>query len=87
LAHSPALHNLKELNLEWNEITTQGAFNLSESSTLGQLSILKIWGNNIGESGAKALSKSENLKNLTNTIERYEEKGPPETMEGGPQPF
>jgi len=81
------LHNLKELNLDWNEITTQGALNLSRSSMLGQLRILKIWGNDIGESGAKALSKSENLKNLTNTIERYEERGPHEAMEGGPQPF
>jgi hypothetical protein len=87
LAHSPALHNLKELNLDWNEITTQGALDLSKSSTLDQLRILKLWGNKIGESGTKALNKSENLKNLTNTIERYEEMAPHKTMEGGPEPF
>jgi hypothetical protein len=81
------LHNLKELNLDWNEITTQGSLDLAGSSILGQLRILNIWGNNIGESGAQALRQSKNLKNLTNTIERYEERGPHEAMEGGPQPF
>ena len=73
--------------MDWNEITTQGALDLAESSMLGQLRILNIWGNNIGESGAQALRQSKNLNNLTNTIERYGEMGPHEAMEGGPKPF
>ena len=33
---------------------------------------LQLWGNNIGEEGARSIVESETLKNVTNTIYPYE---------------
>ena len=66
------LQNLKILDLQWNEITADGAAALGSSKYFLNLKNLQLWGNYIGEEGARSIVESETLKNVTNTIYPYE---------------
>jgi Ran GTPase-activating protein (RanGAP) involved in mRNA processing and transport len=75
VARSGTLQNLKELDLQWNGITRDGASSLAASKTLPKLLVLKMWGDKIGEAGRQSLEASPYL-NFTNLIYAGEESSP-----------
>ena len=62
------LKKLKNLDLQWNEITADGASALGNAKYFSNLKILRLWGNPIGEDGVRSIRESEDLKNVTNPI-------------------
>jgi uncharacterized protein (TIGR02996 family) len=67
LATSPALRNLKVLNLSYNRIRFRGVDALARSPYLGNLEILDLSGNDVGDAGVRALAASA-FPNLTTLI-------------------
>ena len=65
LAGSLYMQNITGLDLNVNEIGTEGAQVLAKSVNLGNLTELNLGGNDIGMEGAQALANSVNLRNLT----------------------
>ena len=69
LASSPSLYHLRDLNLAQNGLDNGAASAIIASRTFKRLMTLGLFGNHLGDAGARALAKGRNLERLNRALD------------------